>query len=525
MPTPDILRASEQFNAALLAREQYAFEQMATMYASLERRLLADIELLAREVWEKGMSPSRMQRMERYKTLLAQARDEFTRYGEFSADLITVEQRAAIDMSLRHAEQLTRMSMKPGTVELMTSWNRLPADALQAMVGFAGDGSPLRPRLAEVFGDYGEVVRETLLKGVGLGWHPTKTARAIRDQMQGALDKALTWARTEQIRASREASRQSYEKNAHIIKGYTRHATKDERTCMACLMLDGTFYPMTPEHTLPSLPDHPRGRCTLLPETIGYSDILGVPVPESEPSTEPTGRQWFEALPEAQQRAYMDRELGKGAWEAWRGGRFQLEDIPHLVENEQWGNSYGVTRLSGLVGKEAAQVGTVKPALFSDIMSAENDIRARSTEALIVWDTNGKRILDATGGKDYIELTPEKEEMLRDSIVTHNHPAGSSFSESDIRTAQRFNVNEMRVVTSKWRYSMRPPESGWGSIPWDKIQSWYSISDYKLRNTMQELIVDGEISLEDANQEHVHRVWMLVARKLGLNYRAEPITE
>lgn len=374
---PDVLRISDEFRQALEYREAQAFQAMSEAYAQIERHLLSDFELLLRDVAEKGISPSRAVSTQRYKDLMRQLFEEQDRYAQFCTQIISNEQMAALRLGTQEAELLTGGALDPRLAELMTSWNRLPIEAIEAMVGFAADGSPLMPAMAARFGSAAPQVKQTLLQGVGLGWHPTKTARQLRGVLENdLLGNALTWARTEQIRASREASRRSYEANSHIVRGFRRHATLDDRTCAACLMLDGQFYPMVDGHIEP-LADHPNGRCRMCPETISYEEILGLPRPpvdESHPwgGDVPTGQEWLQQKSPAEMRAWMESHVGKSSYDAWKAGKFQLGDIPKLNKNSAWGDSWTVKPLKDLLkGKKvsvtAEAVATPKVAVGADI--------------------------------------------------------------------------------------------------------------------------------------------------------------
>ncbi len=352
---PGILQASEDFQRQLLAREAAAFDQMARAYVQAERRLLPQLEAIIHMIEAKRatgveVSWAEVAKLARYKQLMRDLVDEAERYAAFTSQIVSGEQSAAIELALREAETLTRTALpfdKQTAMDVMATWNRVPAGALESMVGFAGDGSPLMPAMARRFGDAAEAVDAALRNGITLGWHPTKTVRELRGTMEkGLLENALTWARTEQIRASRETSRRSYEANPHIVKGWVRKAALDDRTCAACIMLDGREY--GPNETMD---DHPRGRCRMLPMTIGYSDILGVDVGDVGGTTVDwgTGRQWFDAKTNSDKLTWLDEHLGKGAGDAWKAGRLDLAHIPQLNRSEEWGNSYTVTPMRVLV--------------------------------------------------------------------------------------------------------------------------------------------------------------------------------
>jgi SPP1 gp7 family putative phage head morphogenesis protein len=175
---------------------------------------------------------------------------------------------------------------------------------------------------------------EALINGVALGWNPRKTARAMREGLQaGALQRSLVIARTEQLRAYRTATLETYRQSG-VVVGYKRLAAKSARTCIACLMADGTFYPLEE-----SFEEHPNGRCTLVPV------VKGRPAPEWE-----TGRTWFERQPADVQRGI----LGPAAFEAWQAGAIRLEDLVERHEHPVWGGSLGQRSLRSLLGANDA---------------------------------------------------------------------------------------------------------------------------------------------------------------------------
>ena len=61
--------------------------------------------------------------------------------------------------------------------------------------------------------------------------------------------------------------------------------------------------------------------------------------------TWPTGRQWFDGLDEEAQR----RMMGSKAFDAWRGGEIELDDLVKRQSDPVWGDTVGVRSVSGLV--------------------------------------------------------------------------------------------------------------------------------------------------------------------------------
>jgi hypothetical protein len=92
----------------------------------------------------------------------------------------------------------------------------------------------------------------------------------------------------------------------------------------------------------------------------------------------------------------------------------------------------------------------------------ERKIRDFTVEHAFAFSIDGELLFHRTDdavsqvGFDDVALT-----LLPGAVLTHNHPGGRSFSEEDAVFAMRLGLAEMRVVTSKLRYSLRPPGNTW----------------------------------------------------------------
>lgn len=125
------------------------------------------------------------------------------------------------------------------------------------------------------------------------------------------LGWTLALARRWLLDAWRKGTGSTYRKRGGAkIVGFRRVAQADERTCVACLLLDGTIYQREDEFT-----DHINGRCVLVPITD----------PNAKPPGE-TGRDWLLRQDEAAQRSIM----GNPNYEAWKAGKIGLDDMKGL---------------------------------------------------------------------------------------------------------------------------------------------------------------------------------------------------
>jgi len=156
-------------------------------------------------------------------------------------------------------------------------------------------------------------------------WDTSVTRRVVEARLTRLGIDSATAFRTLLMASLREQNRRAYGRIPGV-RGYRRLAAKSQRTCAACLALDGKFYGINEV-----MEEHPNGRCQLVPVTDAYAP------------TWTSGREWFEAQPEEVQRHI----LGPGRWKAWREGRLLWEDIP-VVTMTEYGPSVGVIRVRDL---------------------------------------------------------------------------------------------------------------------------------------------------------------------------------
>jgi len=138
--------------------------------------------------------------------------------------------------------------------------------------------------------------------------------------------------------------------------------------------------------------------------------------------------------------------------------------------------------------KEPEKVEPPKPKVDpvkveNTIQKHEDKIKARKTEKAYVFDKEGNVILEKAGGKHSIGFTDEEAAKFENAIFIHNHPGGAPFSLTDIETACKNNINEMRAVGEKGTYVMKL-KSGENFNP--KI--WPEIKEEFLTNYDIELI-------------------------------------
>lgn len=323
-------RTIDDFRQRLLLQEADQMRAMARRWLEVERRLEAQVGLLANEVMEmsqagESVSQWRIARLERYQNLLAQAKAETNGYMAWAADEMAERQARMLAMGIDSAQATIRASYLDAG-GFGAYFDLLPVEAVNFAIGYAGDNTPLGKLLRKDYPKTIASLTQALIDGVTMGRNPRETAKAMLDAMAGNLDRALTIARTEQIRAFREASRQQMIASG-VVEGYIRRAALNDRTCIACLALDGKEYP-----TDELMEVHPNDRCFMQPKIKGL-----------QPVGMQSGADWFASLSAAEQRDM----LGPERYDLFASGT-NFSNFAGTYVDPVWGPSVRVRPVSEL---------------------------------------------------------------------------------------------------------------------------------------------------------------------------------
>jgi len=222
------------------------------------------------------------------------------------------------------------------------TWSRLPREAFANFVGISADGAPLGKLLEPLGPETVRAVREGVGEGIALGYSPRKTADLVSLKSGMGLTRALAISRTETLRAHREASRLQYAANPDLIKGYRRMSAKDDRVCMACIVLDGNLYGNDQ-----ALDAHVNCRCAIVPEIVTYGD-LGLPI--SEPPKPEGALGWFNSQsPDVQKKM-----MGASKFKAFQAGEIDYFDFVKKTKHPIWGNAAVVAPVKEMVTDSGA---------------------------------------------------------------------------------------------------------------------------------------------------------------------------
>jgi len=336
-----------EFRRKLADAERNAAAELEGAYARIVDRLTVQQQQLVTQVAAlraqgQALTAEQIRQLDGFQRLLADVRGELDDYAALIQESVRRNVTEAVDVGLAQARKalLAQVpeAMRP---QIEAVFSRISVEAITAMVTSLQEGSPLWQTLARFGADgaagIGDTLLETLLRGDG----PREAARRMLKAWGIPLTDALRISRTELLRAHRWATLEGFRNNADVVTGWIWCAALDALTCMACIALDGTRFPL--EETLD---DHPNGRCTMLPVTKSWAEMGFTGMSDLEMPTEGHGEEWFRSLDAAAQREMM----GDSKWAAWQAGEFQFRDLARASYDADWGRMFSEASLKQLLG-------------------------------------------------------------------------------------------------------------------------------------------------------------------------------
>jgi hypothetical protein len=313
MPDP-MTTAIREAQRSLLAQDAKRAALLIAAYGKLWRNVQAQVSDLMR-LMEAGEDSTYLR--QRAYELAQQVEDEVRRYALYADGQLEIGVVAAIEAAVRDARAVVLAGLgKRASLGYM--WNTLQPEVLESALGLLGPGSPLRLRMTQRLGQaVGQAVADKLIQAIAQQINPRQTQRMLRATFGQGLDWSLQATRTATIWAHREATRLTYAANGNIVSGWVWRSARDGRTCLSCIAMDGTVHPLSEK-----LNDHHNGRCFAQP-------VLSV----GEHPKRETGIEWFNKQDPARQKAMM----GPGAFDAWKGGKFDLRDYPRTYVDDVYG--------------------------------------------------------------------------------------------------------------------------------------------------------------------------------------------
>lgn len=277
----------------------------------------------------------------RLQAALRSARAHLDVLAPMSADIITRDlSDAVLDAAEGHHALLTTQ-MPPNSVGITINFNRVPSEALTAIVERATE--QIHSSTIPLSADVEKKMKRALIRGIAVGDNPRTTASKImRDTertFNGGLTRALNISRTETLDAHRAGAKAAEKVNLDVLTEWEWHASLDRRTCPSCLAKHGQRFRL--EEDGPQ--DHQQGRCARVPITKTWEE-LGFNIKEPA-SVTPDARQWFDTLTPETQREIM----GPARLKLLQDGDISWADLSSKHSTAGWRDSYVVTPLKDLV--------------------------------------------------------------------------------------------------------------------------------------------------------------------------------
>lgn len=329
---PNVIDLADRYHDALVRQDAQALERIVRAYAGITTRLQGEIDALALEIERDGLTVGRVQRLARYKRLLAETAAEVEKFTAFMDVELGSMGREYVGRGLVESRELMRAAVGDNPA-LVARFRDLPPEAVERLLGFLDPTGPLYKRLQLLPGFVADSVSQTILQHIAMGRNPRALAAELTKAFGMGLSDSLRMARTVQLYSYREASRANYIANNTIVKGWQWYAKLDGLTCLSCVAQHGKIYPLDK-----ALNDHHNGRCAPLPVTIlspnGHID-------------NDAGIKWFNGLSPAEQKAMM----GAGKHEAWKGGKFTFDQLSAEKPDPVYGLMRSETALKDLTNE------------------------------------------------------------------------------------------------------------------------------------------------------------------------------
>lgn len=330
---PSVYDVAQEHRESLLRQDRKTTRDLIAAYGDAWRAIRAEVSRLTDQIafarqQGQDVPVSWLYEQDRLGALERQVATTVGQLAGVLGSRLVQEQGAAVALAAEHT------AAEVAAAGTALTFAALPTEAITSLVGFTANGSPLRSLLDTLGPDAGKRVRDALITGVAAGQGVREIARASRQALGGNMARALLVSRTEVLRAYREAAHQTRLQNRDVLRGWTRVAALQGRTCAACLALHGRTYRLETR-----LAEHPGGRCVAVPLVRG--DTLSVP----------SGVDWFARQDTRTQEAV----LGKAGAAAYADGAVSLEDFVGTRRSRAWGDSHYARSLRQVVGGQEAR--------------------------------------------------------------------------------------------------------------------------------------------------------------------------
>ncbi|MBQ9402125.1 MAG: hypothetical protein IJU38_07110 [Clostridia bacterium] len=324
-----IFQAAEEYRRAVNRNELEALRRLSRLwvpsYKYLREQFSALTQLIeSRKNEGKPVEVEYLYSLQRYRTMMEQARKMISQYNRAAAGEISGAEAEAADLGTKRGTDLVNIAEPDDPM-----WTRVNSRETRIMSGMLSEASPLSELLDKSFSQTREEIDRALITGISTGQGSSWIADQLANAAQVPLQRALVIARTEVNRAYRQANLETM-RSSRAVRGY-RRMCYPPTACFACLMMDGEYYDKMEDFS-----DHPNGKCSAVPVTKHFD-------PGADPNWQ-RGRDWFMQQDEDAQRKLM----GAGRFDLWKQQGIDPRDMVWIKPNPIWGGSPAVRTLGEL---------------------------------------------------------------------------------------------------------------------------------------------------------------------------------
>ncbi len=326
----DVYEQAAEFRRQLLQREARAVGQLTASYQHTAAAVTARVEALERRIADRmatGTVPvSWLWQSARLQDVLDDIQGEVGRWATGRARGIAaaaVDQEASIGPTV--AMEMVMSRLKPLPTAAARSLVRMRPQEAANITARLQAGAPLDRLFSRIAREQADRVRDAMITAVTSNQDPLRTIREIAPLVDGGLVRARTIVRTETMRTTREAQRQTWQQRGGLVTGWRWWSTLDRTVCPVCWAMHGTVHDINEPFGT-----HPQCRCSMLPELAPQS-VTGLPLEDIPPPR--TGVDVFADLPAGTQR----RILGPAKHNAYLAGDLTLPDVVRFRHDPTWG--------------------------------------------------------------------------------------------------------------------------------------------------------------------------------------------
>lgn len=326
--TADVITQSRAFQAEIRAADDAALKELTRSWKAVRTRLVlqerAYLDRLTAKYGETfTLTPAQLYRTEHLDSLIKQVQAQIDGWAKNASAMVDGSRSLAARMAMEHADAYFALSGFAGMSNVTPILNvaafesvvaRSRTDAVKALFD-------KMPQAA------GQHIRDLIVTGVGTGKNPLLVARDIVKATDMPGWQAARISRTEMMSAYRSSSLDVW-RQSQVVQGWVWETAQDERVCAVCWAMEGTVHTMDEDFDT-----HVQCRCTPIPQTMSWGDLLGSEFADiSDAVSIPGGEEAFAGLAQDEQA----RILGPGRFDLYSGG-MPLSDMVRTTSGPVWG--------------------------------------------------------------------------------------------------------------------------------------------------------------------------------------------